>query len=303
MPQKKPVSVPYTWSEYVDTSCRQVVNLADAGAHGVPVLGMNRANSMSAGSIFHRHVCLEITVCERGSVKFDMDGRAWTLLPGMVFVTQPGKVHRLRSNACGSVLHWIFFEPPGKGRTVLGLSPRESVLLTKRLCSLCHCLYRLPADVQQILPQLMAGFRDSADALREIRLRTGALRFLLALADASPASGTDAATSRIRTIMARIRRKPEADYTLDALVSETRLSASTIATLFKRETGMTPHEFLVTCRIRKATDILVSSDVPITRLALELGFSSSQHFAARFRRETGQTPRELRRTNVQKIVK
>ena len=293
-------TIPYTWSEYVDTPCRQVVNLADVGVHGVPVLGMNRANSMSAGSIFHRHVCLEITVCERGSVKFDMDGRAWTLLPGMVFITQPGKIHRLRSNARGSVLHWMFFEPPGKGRMVLGLSPRESALLTKRLRSLCHCLYRLPADVQQVLPQLMTDFSNSTDTLRGIRLRTGVLRFLLTLADASPVFGADAATSRIRTLMARMRREPEQEYPLDALVAETRLSASTIATLFKRETGMTPHEFLVTCRIRKAIDILKSSDTPITRLALELGFSSSQHFAARFRRETGQTPRELRRANVQK---
>ena len=92
-----------------------------------------------------------------------------------------------------------------------------------------------------------------------------------------------------------MRREPERDYPLEALVAETRLSVSSIATLFKRETGMTPHEFLVTCRIRKAVDILSSSDVSITRLALELGFSSPQHFAARFRRATGQTPRELRR--------
>ncbi len=292
--------IPYTWSDYVDTPCRRVVNLADAGADGIPVLGVNRADSMSAGSFFHRHVCLEITVCERGSVKFDMDGRAWTLLPGMVFVTQPGEVHRLRSNARGSVLHWMFFEPPKKGESVLGLSPCESALLAKRLCGLCHRLYRLPATVQQVLSQLMADSCDSADALHKVRLRTDALRFLLALAGASPASGADAATSRIRTIMARMRRKPEGDYPQDELVAETRLSASTIATLFKRETGMTPHEFLVTCRIRKAVDLLKSSDMPITRLALELGFSSSQHFAARFRRETGQTPRELRRAIAQK---
>ena len=300
MPQRKTVSVPYTWSDYIDTPSRRVVNLVDAGADGIPVLGVNRADTMSAGSIFHRHVCLEITVCERGSVKFDLDGRAWTLLPGMVFVTQPGEVHRLRSNARGSVLHWIFFEPPKKGESVLGLSPHESALLVKRLRGLNHRLYRVPAAAQQMLPQLMADYGDSVDALRKVRLRTDALRFLLALADASPASGADAATSRIRTIMARMRRKPEADYPLDALVSEARLSASTIATLFKRETGMTPHEFLVTCRIRKAADLLKSSDMPITRLALELGFSSSQHFAARFRRETGQTPRELRRAIAQR---
>ena len=296
-------SPPYTWCEYVDTPCRQVLNLADAGVEGIPVLGMNRADSMSAGSIFHRHACLEITVCERGSVKFDMDGRAWTLLPGLVFVTQPGEVHRLRSNARGSVLHWMFVKPPCRGASFLGLSPCESALLSKMLRGLCHRLYRLPATVQHALPKLMEQCADGVDALRGVRLRTEAMRFLLALADASPVSGADAAASRIRTLMARMRRSPEKDYPLDALVEETRLSASTIATLFKRETGMTPHEFLVTCRIRKAADLLTSTELPVTRIAFELGFSSPQHFAARFRRETGRTPREMRSLNGQKIVK
>jgi len=34
--------------------------------------------------------------------------------------------------------------------------------------------------------------------------------------------------------------------------------------------------------------------VRIVELAIELGFASSQHFAARFRRETGKTPSEWR---------
>ena len=140
----------------------------------------------------------------------------------------------------------------------------------------------------------MADYDAPDDGLRAVRLRTGAVRFLCALADASPVSGPDAAAGRIRSLVARMRRAPERDYSIDALVAETRLSASTVTALFKRETGMTPHEFIVTCRIRKAVDVLKSSAVPITRLAQELGFSSSQHFAARFRRETGLTPREMR---------
>ena len=64
---------------------------------------------------------------------------------------------------------------------------------------------------------------------------------------------------------------------------------------FKRTTGQTPHEFLVTCRIRKAMDILSKDpSARITDLATDLGFASSQHFAARFRRETGKTPSEWR---------
>ena len=82
--------VPYTWSPCVKTRDRLVVNPEEIGVEGIPVLGVNRARNMSAGAEPHRHRAMEITVCEHGAVKFDADGRAWTLLPGTVFVTQPG---------------------------------------------------------------------------------------------------------------------------------------------------------------------------------------------------------------------
>ena len=137
---------------------RLVVNPEDIGVDGIPVLGVNKARNMSAGSELHRHAAMEITVCERGAVKFDADGRAWTLFPRTVFVTQPGSVHRLRSNVRGSMLRWMFVTLPKKGGRFLGLSRNDSAILAKRLRGLDEWLYRLPATDLRLICDLMDDY-------------------------------------------------------------------------------------------------------------------------------------------------
>ena len=289
--------VPYTWSPCVKTRDRLVVNPEEIGVEGIPVLGVNRARNMSAGAEFHRHRAMEITVCEHGAVKFDADGRAWTLLPGTVFVTQPGSVHRLRSNVRGSVLRWIFVTLPKKGESFLGLSKDDSAIMAARLMSLTEKLYRIPASDLHLMDELMKDYERPAAAsdMRLVRFRADALKFLLAVIDALPVQSDVPAASRIYSIITQMRREPEKEYPVEKLIAETQMSETSLASAFKRDTGQTPHEFLVTCRIRKAMDILSKDpSARITDLAAELGFASSQHFAARFRRETGKTPSEYR---------
>lgn len=294
---KGKVEIPWTWSPCVSTRDRLVVNPEDIGVDGIPVLGVNKARNMSAGAELHRHTAMEITVCEHGAVKFDADGRAWTLLPGTVFVTQPGSVHRLRSNVRGSILRWIFVTLPKKDGMFLGLSRDDSAILAKRLKGLDEWLYRLPATDLHLICDLLDDYKrpSAASEMRLVRFRADALKFLLAVIDSSPVQSDVPTASRIYSIIMQMRREPEKEYPVEKLIAETQMSETSLASAFKRDTGQTPHEFLVTCRIRKAMDILSKDpSARITDLATDLGFASSQHFAARFRRETGKTPSEYR---------
>ncbi|MBA3847285.1 MAG: helix-turn-helix domain-containing protein [Planctomycetes bacterium] len=64
---------------------------------------------------------------------------------------------------------------------------------------------------------------------------------------------------------------------------------------FLAEIGETPADWTRQQRIASAKRRLAESDTPITALALDLGFPSSQYFATVFRRYAGLTPREFRR--------
>ncbi|MFI6603677.1 helix-turn-helix transcriptional regulator [Nonomuraea sp. NPDC050536] len=78
--------------------------------------------------------------------------------------------------------------------------------------------------------------------------------------------------------------------TVDDLAATVRLSPPHFAELFRTEIGETPGRYRTRLRMERARLLLTETDLPITTIATDLGYSSSQHFATAFRRETGTTP-------------
>ena len=63
---------------------------------------------------------------------------------------------------------------------------------------------------------------------------------------------------------------------------------------FKVTTGMTPHEYVVRCRLRRAMKLLACSELSIVDVALEVGCACQSHFTTMFRQCTGTTPAKFR---------
>lgn len=82
---------------------------------------------------------------------------------------------------------------------------------------------------------------------------------------------------------------------LAGLASLTGLSASRFGRGFKASTGVTPHQWLLNARVRRAQDLLLKDDLPMADVALASGFSEQSHFNRTFRRLTGCTPGQWRR--------
>jgi two-component system, response regulator YesN len=78
------------------------------------------------------------------------------------------------------------------------------------------------------------------------------------------------------------------------LVRHLGYSRARIFEMFKAGTGMTPNDYLLRCRVRNARNLLADPERPITEIALETGFSSSQYFSQVFKKYTGMTPSRYR---------
>lgn len=72
-----------------------------------------------------------------------------------------------------------------------------------------------------------------------------------------------------------------------------------LSRLFTASYGVSPKQYQVSARIEEAKRMLHQSNATITDVAMELGFSSSQHFATQFKIVTGMTPREFESSQLQ----
>jgi AraC-like DNA-binding protein len=71
------------------------------------------------------------------------------------------------------------------------------------------------------------------------------------------------------------------------------------AAVFRRATGLRPHEFVTKRRIARARQLLSGSHMPIVDIALSVGFQSQAHFTTVFKRAVGTTPHRWRLEHAQ----
>ncbi len=78
------------------------------------------------------------------------------------------------------------------------------------------------------------------------------------------------------------------------LAAQTGLNRSYLSTLFKKETGVSVSEYILSKRIEAAQNMLKFSEDPVADISAILAFSSQSHFIRVFKAHTGYTPREYR---------
>ena len=96
----------------------------------------------------------------------------------------------------------------------------------------------------------------------------------------------------IESTIAYIKENLTADLSLEMLAERAGFSAIYFHKCFKTSVGMTLREYVEAQRIKRATTLLAQSDMTLTQIAYECGFSSQSYFSYAFKRSMGMTPRE-----------
>ena len=97
-------------------------------------------------------------------------------------------------------------------------------------------------------------------------------------------------------LMEYIQKNCELHLTVEHLAEKCSYNPSYFSRLFKQYAGVTFSEFLCDCRLRRACELLLETDLPIEKIIVKSGFSDRTNFFKLFSKKTGTTPLKYRKS-------
>jgi len=99
---------------------------------------------------------------------------------------------------------------------------------------------------------------------------------------------------RLQPTLTYIQEHLEQNITVEFLAGAIGMSTAYFCRFFQKEMGCSPYQFILQQRVQRAKELLGQRDLPISKVALQCGFSSHSQLNHHFRKVLGITPKEYR---------
>lgn len=181
------------------------------------------------------------------------------------------------------------------GLAVPGL--RENTLIAEDSCPVCRLTepqtVRLEHLYDVLYNELTEGNDDGAHHLL-LAILTLVQQFRATAAEGSTHSG-NAFAQRIKDY---IDKHFADEFSLQQMADALHVSPYYLAHICKEVTGYSPLQYVLRRRIGEAQTLLITTDLPVTRIASQVGYDNPSHFNAQFSKAVGMAPRTFRKEYV-----
>jgi AraC-like DNA-binding protein len=258
------------------------------GSGSISVIDYRCALGPDDEPFVERHESYSVSYVREGGFGYRLRGRSFELVAGSIMIGHPGDefvcTHdHLHGDECLS-----FHLAPELVETI---GDRAGVWRTG---------YVPPLPELMVLGELAQAVADRRSdlGLDEVGLLF-ASRFVEVVAQRSPHAPAPRARDRRRAVDAAVWIDAHAHEAIDLerAAEVAGLSAFHFLRLFASILGVTPHQYLVRCRLRHAARLLAESDRAITDVAYDVGFGDLSNFVRSFHRAAGMSPRAFRRAS------
>ncbi len=238
----------------------------------------------------------------RGTLYIAEEDRKWEVQSGNVLILRPDR-HHYAASACTEETHfyWLHFQPAEPWEETaepsLAAAARQSNPFIPERFSISlprYCELSNGPDIYSRLRDLLALSRQSSASARWKEQLL--FQHLLLELDNEHNPHHISSVHRIAEKAASyLRQNYRSAITYPALGEALHFHPTYISRCMKQVFGCTPLEYLVYYRLEQAKRMLMNTDMPIGRIAEEVGFENSSYFTRCFHRIERMTPRQFRK--------
>lgn len=251
----------------------------------------------------HSHDFCELFIILGGTARHRLGRQDWFIRSGDIAVLNPGinhsftDVHKL--DICNIMfLPFLLEKIPSDLSTMPGyqalfrLGPKDAKHNSNRMRMEIGTLGKVESLVAKMLRQ--KGNRNPGSKTLQV---SAFLELVVLLSEANGAHSQSSNKDLLRLAVAvsKIEGTFREDVDFQSLSQEMGVSYRHFTRLFKENYGLSPGEYVLRLRLNHAVDLLRTTDLPVTDVAYDAGFSDSNLFSRQFRNQMGLSPRDFRR--------
>ena len=252
-----------------------------------------------AGMTVHWHSDVEFVYIKKGSAIYHLNDCIIKMKEGEGIFVNARQIHMISAGDDDCLLDCVIFHPmllcasklihekyvhpvisnPSAPYVIL----HESVPWEREVLTGLNCLYEL-SEKEDCELEMMKRLNDIWQLLYDNIQK-----------NVSEENKYDGGLEIIKRMIGHIQDHYKETITLDLLCRAGGVGRTACTMLFRKYVNVTPIDYVRRYRIAKSIELLQNTDMTVTQIAYETGFSGSSFFTKTFREMTGITPGHLRK--------
>ncbi len=247
----------------------------------------------------HWHDEIEIIYVKKGNLSICVQKEIYQASSGNVFFVNPGELHFMESDDMAVAYYTILFPlefVSFQTEDLLEQKVLQPLRMKNLLFSVCIMDESIKVQIVELLKRIIV-INDEKVTGYQLRTRILLLEiieiFIKSNAFCKPSFAH--ASSLQREMLSYIQQHYTEKITLRMLAEEFHLSEKYISVYFKKHFSISFMQYVGHLRMTKAKQLLLSTDLPITEVALSCGFFSVNLFIRNFKEMYQVTPLQYRK--------
>ena len=240
---------------------------------------------------WHYHDFHKIIVFVSGKVTYHIEGKAYQLKPQDILLVSQGAIHKPEIDPSIPYERYIFWIRDDLSSSELNTCFQKA---NDRSFNLIRLDSVLQEKLKDLLPEIEHSLRDTqfGDSILSKALFAQFMVYINRIflkSSSAPDQKSYSSDSQVEQLLKYINRNLSENLSIDHLAEKFFFSKYHMMRKFKKETGYTIHNYIISKRLLHARS-LITQGTPVMKAAMQSGFQDYTAFVRAYKKQFGTVP-------------